>query len=364
MSSRLMASRLPRLAVRGREPRWLAPVLVLIAVVLVFAATAGPIRAAGANPSAAYERYLLTPLTGTEPLTEVLLAATPILFTGLAVAVAFRAGYFNIGAEGQFLAGAVAASVAGLYLPDLPSPVAVPLALLLGCLGGVAWAVVPALLRVHFGIDEVVTTLLLNPVALLAVQGLLNGPWSNPTSGFPVSENFGAGYALPMAIPGSRVHLGLVLALVLAVVGWLVMSRTATGLRVRAVGLSPSAAGFSGVGVRRVQFRAALVSGGVAGLGGSAQVLGVGHQLTAQVSGGYGYTGIVVATLGGLTALGVVLVGFLLGDITVGAQNASLVLQLPPQMGQIISSALLLAVVSVLVMRRYKLVRPRAESAG
>ncbi len=354
-----MRSMLPRLVLRGREPRWLAAGLVLVAVALVFAVTAGPIRAAGANPTAAYQRYLLTPLTGTESLTEVLLAATPILFTGLAVAVAFRAGYFNIGAEGQFLAGAVAASIAGLYLPDLPSLAAVPVALVLGALGGVAWAVVPAMLRVHFGIDEVVTTLLLNPVAFLLVQGLLNGPWSNPQSGFPVSDNFGAGYALPTAIPGSRVHAGLVIALVLAAAVWLVMSRTATGLRVRAVGLSPTAAGFSGIAVRRVQFRAALASGAVAGLGGAAQVLGVGHQLTTQVSGGYGYTGIVVATLGGLTAVGVVLVAALLGVITVGAQNASLVLQLPPQMGQIISSALLLVVVSVLVLRRYKLVRPR-----
>ncbi len=354
-----MARGLPRLVLRGREPRWLVPLLVLGAVVIVFALTAGLIRGAGANPPAAYQRYLLTPLSGTESLTEVLLAATPILFTGLAVAVAFRAGYFNIGAEGQFLAGAVGASVAGLYLGELPGALAVPLALVLGVLAGVVWAVVPALLRARYGIDEVVTTLLLNPVALLLVQGLLNGPWSNSSSGFPVSDNFGAGYDMPMAIPGSRVHFGLVIALALAVVVWLVMSRTATGLRVRAVGLSPAAAGFSGIAVRRLQFRAALFSGAIAGLGGAAQVLGVGHQLTTEVSGGYGYTGIVVASLGALAALGVVLVALLLGDLTVGAQNASLVLQLPPQMGQIISSALLLTVVSVLVLRRYKLALPR-----
>jgi general nucleoside transport system permease protein len=359
-----MSRGLPRLVLRGREPRWLAPVLVLVAMGVVFALTSGPIRAAGANPPAAYQRYLFLPLSGTESLTEVLLAATPLLFTGLAVAVAFRAGYFNIGAEGQFLAGAVSAAVAGLYLPDLPGPAAVPVALVLGCIGGTAWALVPAVLRVRFGIDEVVTTLLLNPVALLLVQGLLNGPWSNPASGFPVSDNFGAGYALPMAFPGSRVHFGLVIALVLAALIWVVIARTATGLRVRAVGLAPAAAAFSGISVRQVQLRAALVSGAIAGMGGASQVLGVGHQLTTQVSGGYGYTGIVVATLGGLSAVGVVLVGFLLGDITVGAQNASLVLQLPPQMGQIISSALLLAVVSVLVLRRYKIVRPRAEAGG
>lgn len=350
-----MRSFLPQLVLRGREPRWLAPVLVGVAVVVVYAATAGPIRFAGANPIAAYERYVVTPLTNTNSFTEVLLASTPLLFTGLAVAVAFRSGYFNIGAEGQFLAGAVGASVAGLYVPDLPGPLAVPVALLAGTVGGVAWALLPALLRVNFRIDEVVTTLLLNPVALLGVQGLLNGPWRNSSSGFPVSDNFGAGYRMPAAFPGARVHLGLVIALVVAVIMWGVMSRTATGLRIRAVGLSPGAAGFSGVGVNKLLFRSALVSGGVAGLGGASQVLGVGQQLTAEASGGYGYTGIVVATLGALTAVGVVLVAMLLGDITVGAQNASLVLQLPPQMGEIITAALLLVVVSVLVLRRYKI---------
>ncbi|MGI8994388.1 MAG: ABC transporter permease [Nocardioidaceae bacterium] len=352
-----MGRLLPQLVLRGREPRWLAPLLVLIAVTVVYAATAGPIRAAGANPAAAYERYVFTPLTNANSLTEVLLAATPLIFTGLAVAVAFRSGYFNIGAEGQFLAGAVGVSVAGLYLPDLPGPLAVPTALLLGVGAGVLWALLPALLRVRFGIDEVVTTLLLNPVALLGVQGLLNGPWRNAESGFPVTDDFGAGYEMPPALPGARVHFGIVIAVALALVIWLVMSRTATGVRVRAVGLSPRAAGFSGIGVKRVLFRSALVSGGISGLGGACQVLGVGQQLTNEASGGYGYTGIVVATLGALTALGAVLVALLLGDITVGAQNASLVLQLPPQMGDIIAAALLLAVVSVLVLRRYKLRR-------
>lgn len=348
---------IPQLVQRGREPRWLAPLLVLIAVGVVYVATAAPIRAAGANPVAAYQRYVFTPLTSANSLTEVLLAATPLIFTGLAVAVAFRSGYYNIGAEGQFLAGAVGASVAGLYVPDLPGPLAVPLALLLGGAAGVMWALLPALLRVGFGIDEVVTTLLLNPVALLGVQGLLNGPWRNSESGFPVTDGFGAGYELPPAWPGARVHLGLPIAVVLALLIWLLMSSTATGVRVRAVGLSPRAAEFSGVAVKQVLFRSALVSGGIAGLGGASQVLGVGQQLTNEVSGGYGYTGIVVATLGALTAIGVVLVALLLGDITVGAQNASLVLQLPPQMGDIVAAALLLAVVGMLVLRRYRLRR-------
>lgn len=343
-----------RLVLRGREPKWLAPLLVLIAVAIDFALTAGPIRGAGANPQAAYQRYVLTPLTQTTSIGEVILAAIPILFTGLAVAVAFRAGYWNIGAEGQFLAGAIGATAVGLALPGLPGPIAIPLALAAGAAAGVVWSLVPALLRTRFRIDEVVTTLLLNPVALLLVQGLLNGPWRNSTSGFPVSDTLGAGYAMPTVLPGTRVHLGAILVVVLAVVIWLVLSRTAVGLRVKAVGLAPDAARFSGIAVKRTLLRSALVSGAIAGLGGADQVLGVGHKLSQEVSSSYGYTGIVVATLGALTAGGVVLVALLLGDITVGAQNASLVLQLPPQMGDIVSSLLMLAVISVLVLRRYK----------
>jgi simple sugar transport system permease protein len=353
----------PRLMLRGREPRWLAPLLVVVAVGIVFALTAGPIRGAGANPQAAYQRYVLNPLLQTSSLTEVVLAAIPILFTGLAVAVAFRAGYWNIGAEGQFLAGAIGATATGLALPGLPGPIAIPLALLAGAAAGVVWSLVPALLRTRFRIDEVVTTLLLNPVALLLVQGLLNGPWRNSTSGFPVSNDLGAGYRMPTVIPGSRVHLGAVIALVLAVAIWLVMSRTSVGLTVRAVGLSPAAARFSGISVKRTLLRSALVSGAIAGIGGADQVLGVGHKLSQEVSSSYGYTGIVVATLGALTAGGVVLVALLLGDITVGAQNASLVLQLPPQMGDIVSSLLMLTVISVLVLRRYKVAWRRRESA-
>lgn len=346
---------LPRLVQRAHEPRWLVPLLLAASVLLVYLVTAGPIRIAGANPLAAYERYVVTPLTSTTAFAEVLLAATPLVWTGLAVAIAFRAGYWNIGAEGQFLAGAIGATVVGLGLPDLPGPVAVVLALAMGAIAGAAWALVPALLRATLRIDEVVTTLLLNPVALLLVQGLLTGPWRNSQTGFPVSDTFGSGYAMPALWPGTRVHLGFGLGLVVAVVLWLMISRTATGLRVQAVGLAPEAAAFSGIEVRSVLLRTALTSGAVAGMGGAVQVLGVGQQLTEQVAGGYGYTGIVVATLGGLTALGVVLVSLLLGDITVGAQNASLVLQLPPQMGNIIAAGLLLAVVGLFVFRRYRL---------
>jgi simple sugar transport system permease protein len=196
------------------------------------------------------------------------------------------------------------------------------------------------------------------------VQGLLNGPWRNSESGFTDSDRFGSGYDLPEIVPGTRVHWGFALALVVIAVTWFVFSRTPVGLRLRAAGTAPEAAAFSGVPVDRLRFRSALVSGGIAGVGGASQVMGVQHQLTQGISNNYGYTGIVVATLGGLTALGVVLVALLLGDITVGAEGVSLVLQVPTQLGRIFGALLMLAVLSALSWRRYRLQwrRPRSTA--
>lgn len=350
----------PRLVQRGRQPRWLTPLALLGAVAFTVVLTAIPIRLAGANPPAAFERYLLRPLTSQTGVFEVLLTATPLIFTGLAVAIAFRAGYWNIGAEGQFLAGAVCVTWVGTTFTNLPALVAIPLGFIAGAVGGLAWAVLPAWLKRRAGIDEVVTTLLLNPVALLVVQGLLNGPWRNSETGFTDSDRLAPAFDLPLLFSGSRAHLGLVVALVaLLIAGW-VMTRTPLGLQITTSGLAPKTAEFSGIRVKPIQFRVALVSGAVAGLGGASQVMGVQHQLTQGISNGYGYTGVIVATLGALSAVGVLLVALLLGDIAVGAQNASLVLQLPSQLGDVFGALLLLSVLAALSWRRFRIVwRPR-----
>ncbi len=343
-----------RLVLREREPRWVAPTAIAVAVLLTLALTAIPIRLAGANPPAAFQRYLVTPLTTSTGIYEVLLTATPLLFTGIAVALAFRVGYWNIGAEGQFLVGAIGTTAVGIGLPGLPAPVALPLGILAGAAGGLVWATLPAWLKRRAGIDEVVTTLLLNPVALLLVQGLLNGPWRNSASGFTDSDRLGQGYDLPAMLPGSRVHWGFGIALVIIAAVWVVLARTATGVRIKAAGQAPQAATFSGIPVALLQWRCALVSGAIAGLGGAAQVMGVQHQLTSGISNNYGYTGVIVATLGGLSALGVLLVAGLLGDISVGAQNVSLVLQVPTQLGNIFGALLLVTVLSMMSWRRYR----------
>jgi len=343
---------------------WSTPVLVLAAILITFAITAGPIILAGANPIEAYAAFVVVPLTTQFTLLEVLVTATPILFTGAAVAIAFRAGYWNIGAEGQLLLGAIAAAGIGTMVGALPPFVALPIMIVGGALAGAAWALVPALLRVRFGIDEVVTTLLLNPVALLLVNGLLHGPWRDPDTGFPESPRIAVVAEFPTLIDRSRVHLGLLLALVVVVGAWYVLARTPAGLRLRAAGLSPHGARFAGINVPATLLGAALVSGAIAGIAGVSEVAGIQNRLTGGLSPGYGYTGIVVATLGTLTMPGVGLAALFLGDLTVGASSAARSLGIPSQLGAVVQGVLLLTTVALLALRRHRFRSTDGDAAG
>ena len=333
---------------------WSTPALVLAAILITLGLTAGPIVLAGANPIEAYVAFVVTPLTSQFTVLEVLVSATPILLTGAAVAIAFRAGYWNIGAEGQLLAGAIGAAGIGMVVGDLPSLLALPVMIVGGALAGAAWALVPALLRIRLGIDEVVTTLLLNPVALLLVNGLLHGPWRDPVTGFPESPRIAVTAEFPTLVERSRLHIGFVLALIVIVVAWYVLARTPAGLRLRATGLSPHGARFAGINVSRTLLGAALVSGAIAGIAGVSEVAGIQNRLTGGLSPGYGYTGIVVATLGSLTMPGVAIAAIFLGDLTVGASSAARSLGIPSQLGAVVQGVLLLTTVALLALRRHR----------
>ncbi len=319
-----------------------------------FIVTAPFIMLAGANPFTAYSEFLISPLTSRFSALEVLVSSIPLILTGVSVALAFRAGYWNIGAEGQLLMGAVAAAGIGMMMGDLPRIVAIPLVVLAGAAAGALWALVPALLRVKLGIDEVVTTLLLNPVALLFVNALLNGPWANPETGFPESERIAESAQFPILVPRSRVHLGFLIGLGIAAVVWFVLSRTVAGVKVRAVGTGPNAARFAGIDVGKTLLVVALVSGAIAGIAGASEVSGIQYRLTSGLSSGFGYTGIVVATLGALRMPSVVLAALLLGDLNVGAGSAGRALGVPSQLGEIIQATVLLVTVGVLSYRRYR----------
>lgn len=336
-------------------PVWMRPLIPLAAIFLTFLLTATLVVLVKANPLEAYYYFLVDPLSSRVSAIEVLVKATPLLLTGAAVTFAFAGGYWNIGAEGQLYAGAVAATAVGLQMHDASPWLAIPVMLIGGFLAGMLWALIPALMKIKLAIDEVVTTLLLNSVALFVVSWLLNGPWRNPISQWPQSPEIAAAAIFPKLIPRSRLHLGFILAVIIIVALWFVLTRTAFGLRMRAVGLGPEAARFAGINVERTLLISALVSGGIAGLAGVSEVAGIHYHLIDAISPGYGYTGIIIATLGTLNAWGVALAALFIGLIDTGAQTVSRALGVPAYLGDVIQAALLLVTLGMLLLQSYRI---------
>jgi simple sugar transport system permease protein len=344
-------------------PVWVRPLIPVAAIIVTFLLTATLVMLVQANPLEAYYYFLVDPLSSRVSAIEVLVKATPLLLTGAAVTFAFAGGYWNIGAEGQLLAGAVAATAIGLQAHGLSPWLAIPAMLIGGFAAGMLWALVPALMKIKLAIDEVVTTLLLNSVALFIVSFLLNGLWRNPISQWPQSPEIAPAAIFPKLIPRSRLHLGFVLAVIIIVVLWFVLTRTAFGLRMRAVGLGPEAARFAGINVGRTTLISALVSGGIAGLAGVSEVAGIHYHLIDAISPGYGYTGIIIATLGTLNAWGVALAALFIGLIDTGAQTVSRALGVPAYLGDVIQAALLLVTLGMLLLQGYR-VRWRTKDRG
>lgn len=282
---------------------------------------------------------------------NTLLQATPILLTGLAVAWAFRAGLFNIGAEGQLLWGAVAAAwtAGSLHAPGL---VVIGAALLAGAAAGAAWIWPAALLKVKRGTPEVVTTLLLNWVAVHLTTWMASGPLHDPSQQGPRTASLAAAVRL-LTFGGTRLHAGLLIALGAAALLAAVLQRSAFGFQLQVVGWNPEAARSANIPVARVWSRALLQSGALAGLAGAVEVLGVHHYFQAGFSPGYGYTGIAVAILGANTPAGAVLAALFLGGLANGAVSMSIDLRLSSELGRSMVAVIQALVVLAVAIRRW-----------
>ncbi|HET7551760.1 MAG TPA: ABC transporter permease [Gemmatimonadaceae bacterium] len=296
---------------------------------------------------------------------STLVRATPLILTGLAVAIAFRAGVWNIGAEGQLLAGAATAAAVGLFATPASGALTVVVALAVGALAGALWAWIAAYLRNRFGVLEVISTIMLNFVALYAVGYLVRGPLQEPTHIYPQSEPLPALAQLPRLIEGSRLHWGFVLAVVAAPVAWWVLRHTAAGFRVRAVGQNPGAARVAGmVDVQRTTMGVFLVSGALAGLAGAIELTGVTFALYENVSPGYGYTAIAVALLAGLDPLGVLATGLLFGALEAGALSMQREAAVPAVVVNVVEALLVLLVLAVAKWRGGSAMLARLAGAG
>jgi general nucleoside transport system permease protein len=349
--------RLEARAARSRTALLLAPfaaVLFTLAVAMLLVAWAGaPIR----------QTYVLLfegAFGSRFAWSETLTRATPLILTGLAVAIAFRARLWNIGAEGQLYAGALAAvAVGGLHGGtgfELSASVLFPLMLAAAIAVGALLLVVPTLLRTRFGVDEVVTTLLLNFIVLLFVSMMLDGPMKDPAAlGWPQSVALRDDLQLDKLLSRTRVHTGLVYAVVLSAVLALVVRATTFGFEARAVGANARAAAFLGVPVARTMIVVAMISGGLAGLAGAIEVAGRTGYVTLDMSPGYGYSGIVIAMLAGLNPLGVVAAAIFVAGVLVGADSMSRGVGVPTYIADVIVAVSLISMLVATLFARYRL---------
>jgi simple sugar transport system permease protein len=333
----------------------LPPVLAIAATVIVASLLA---MLAGANPFAVLGLILKGAAGSKFAVLETLNRATPLIFTGLAVAVAFRARLWNIGAEAQLYAGALMTVVLGTGALPWSATGLLPLLVVVSMLAGAAVLLVPALLKVRFGVDEVVTTLLFNFIFLLFISLLLEGPLKDPMGmGWPKSERLIAEARLPRIVEGLRLHWGFALALISAALVWVIQRRTTLGYEMRAVGLNREAARFAGIPVNAVLIKTALLSGGLAALAGFSEVAGVKGSLTLDLSPGFGYTGIIVAMLALLNPLGVIAAALFVAGIFVGADSMSRAVGVPTYLADIMLATALLLMVLAILLTRFRVVR-------
>jgi len=311
---------------------------------------------AGANPFATLGQIATGALGSKLAILETLNRATPLIFTGLAVAVAFRAKLWNIGAEAQLYAGAIMAVVLGTGA--LGSPLVLPLSALAAMLAGAALLLGPVLLKTRLGVDEVVTTLLLNFIMVLFVSYLLEGPMKDPMGmGWPKSPALIPEARLPRLVEGLRLHWGFALAIIAAIAVWVIQTRTTLGFEIRAVGQNPEAARFAGMPVNAVLIKTALLSGGLAALAGWSEVAGLKGHLSSDLSPGFGYTGIIVAMLALLHPLGVILTAIFVAGIFVGSDAMSRAAGVPTYIADMLMATALLFMVLAILLTKFRAVR-------
>ncbi len=345
-----------RLEARTTTPRALLLGAPLLAVVFTLAVSSLLVAWAGAPVGQAYALLLQGGFGSRFAWTETLTRATPLIFTGLAAALAFRARLFNIGAEGQLYLGAVAAVAVGGSGVAAPAWLLFVLMLAAAALAGALLLLVPAWLKSRFAVDEVVTTLLLNFIVLLLVGALLDGPMKDPSAmGWPQSVALPEALQLGKLVERSRVHTGLLGALACALALWALLKFTTLGFRIRAVGSGARAAAFAGMPVAWVTVQVALLSGALAGLAGAVEVAGRAGYVTLDMSPGYGYNGIVIAMLAGLHPLGVVAAAIFVAGILVGADSMSRVVGVPTYIADVIVAVALIAMLVAAMFTQMRL---------
>ena len=344
-----------------RSTAWtlLSPV---VAVGLTLVAGAVIFAASGIDPLRGLYVYFIDPLTHAWTLQELIVKAVPIIIIAVGLALCYLSNNWNIGAEGQLTIGAIFGSALPVLFPDFQNFATLPLMLLLAIAGGALYGSIPALLKIRFGTNEILTSLMLVYVAGYLLDWMVRGPWRDPKGfGFPGSRPFTDFQIIPLLIPGGRVHIGLIFAIVIVVAAWFVLRRTITGFEINVLGQAPRAGAFAGFSRNRMALIVFLVSGGLAGLAGICEVAGPVGKLDVVISPNYGFTAIIVAFLGRLNPLGILVAGFVLALTYLGGEQAQILLGMSSKTARVFQGMLLFFVLAcdTFILYRLRFVRAR-----
>jgi simple sugar transport system permease protein len=312
----------------------------------------------GRNPLHGFRVFFFDPVQDLYGISELLLKATPLMLIATGLAVGFRANVWNIGAEGQFLMGAVGATGVALLFQNSQSPLVLPLMLVAGAIGGAMWAAIPAALKTRFNTNEILTSLMFVYVAQFLVSWLVFGPWKDPQGfNFPQTIMFGNNALLPILIPGTRLNIAFLVALAVLIAGYVFMNRSYVGFQMRVAGQAEAAARYAGYTGGRTVWISLLTGGALAGVAGMAEVAGPMGQLTDHASSGYGFAAIIVAFIGRLNAVGIFFASLLMALLYMGGEQAQQHLNLPPAIGQVFQGMLLFFLLGADVFINYRLRR-------
>lgn len=327
----------------------------LISVLAALGVGAILIALAGISPLQAYRAMLYSAFGNRNNIGETLLKSVPLLLAGLGTALSFRAKIFNIGAEGQIFMGALGAAYAGLFLGNPPPLLGIPLVLLFGFVAGGLWGGIAGFLKERFHANEIIITLMMNYIAIEITSYLVGGPWRDPKGTEAFTAHFAEGTILPIVLPGTRLHAGILVALLaVAVLAW-VLRDTIYGYQVTVTGANDEVARYSGMSTGRIILLTMFLSGGLAGLAGVGEVAGIHHRVLESFSPGYGYTAIAIAMLGGSNPISVALSAFLFAALVIGVNGMQDLVGVPVSLVFIIEGLVLLFVLASEMFRRRRL---------
>jgi general nucleoside transport system permease protein len=341
---------------RDRASRLAMLIVPVVALGLSILASTVLFTLYGKSPGLALHALFLEPFLSWYSFSEVLLKMTPLLLIAQGLAIGFRANIFNIGAEGQYVIGAIAASALPVYFPKGDSMLMLPTMLLMGAIGGMAWASIAAGLRTRFNTNEILVTLMLSLIAIQVLNYLLLGPWKDPKGfNFPQSVIFPDAAMLPTLIPGTRVSVALLLSALASLLAFVMMRYSFSGYKLLVGGLAPRAASYAGFSETRAVWFSLLIGGLAAGVAGASEVSGPLGQLQRSVPAGYGYAAIIVAYLGGLNPLGIFASAFMMSVIYIGGDNAMVSADLPVAAVRVFQGMLLVFYLAGFTFIRYRL---------